>query len=200
MPAWNRRTHEGLLRHLVVRGSQRTGEVLATIVTSPCKLTGVDRLLADLSTRVPGLVGLAHGVVDGVAETTSDLDFRLLHGRDWYQERLLGLKLRVSHGSFLQTNTDMCERLYGAAIEAARLTGDEVVWDLYSGIGSIALALADRAGQVIGIEVVAESVDRANENATMNGVYNATFAVGRRRKGGGTAARTGSTAARRHRR
>ena len=79
---------------------------------------------------------------------------------------------------FLQTNTAMCERLYGIAIEEARLTGSEVVWDLYSGIGSIGLALARDAGRVVGIEVVPEAVEQAQANATRNGIANAEFIAG----------------------
>jgi len=127
---------------------------------------------------VPGCVGLLHAVSDGVAEVASGHETSIVFGRDWYEERLLGLRLRVSAGSFLQTNTVMCERLYELAIEEAGLGGDEVVWDLYSGIGSIALALAGHAGRVIGVEIFEEAVERARENALRNGVPNADFVVG----------------------
>ena len=109
---------------------------------------------------------------------THGLETEIVTGRDWYEERLLGLRLRVSSGAFLQTNTEMCERLYELAIEEAGLGGDEIVWDLYSGIGSIALAIAGSAGRVYGIEVVEEAVERAVENAERNGIHNAEFIQG----------------------
>jgi 23S rRNA (uracil1939-C5)-methyltransferase len=175
---WDRRSGKGYLRHLVVRGSSRTGQLLATVVTSPGRLPSPAWLEDELRERVPGCVGLLHAVSDGVAEVTAGLPTTTVFGRDWYEERLLGLRLRVSAGAFVQTNTAMCERLYELAIEEAHLAGDEVIWDLYSGIGSIALALAGSAGRVIGVEVVDEAVERARENADLNDVGNAEFVVG----------------------
>jgi 23S rRNA (uracil1939-C5)-methyltransferase len=175
---WDRRTNKGYLRHLVVRSSSRTGQLLATIVTSPGALPSRAWLEDELTERVPGCVGLLHAVSDGVAEVTAGLESTQVFGRDWYEERLLGLRLRVSAGAFLQTNTAMCERLYELAIEEAGLAGDEVVWDLYSGIGSIALAVAGSAGRVIGVEVVEEAVERARENADLNDVGNVEFVLG----------------------
>ncbi|MFM7694503.1 MAG: 23S rRNA (uracil(1939)-C(5))-methyltransferase RlmD, partial [Actinomycetota bacterium] len=102
----------------------------------------------------------------------------VVHGRDHHREEILGLELHVPWNGFLQTNTAMCERLYGIAIEEARLTGSEVVWDLYSGIGSIGLALARDAGRVVGIEIVPEAVEQATANARRNGIDNAEFIVG----------------------
>jgi 23S rRNA (uracil1939-C5)-methyltransferase len=176
--AWDRRTNDGYFRHLVLRGSDRTGELLMTLVTSPGGLPAPAALEDELRERVPDCVGLVHAVTDGVAEVTQGLSSSLVFGRDYYKEKLLGLRLRVSAGAFLQTNTEMCERLYALAIEEAGLGGDEVVWDLYSGIGSIALALAGGAGRVVGIELVPEAVERARENAIRNGVENVEFVVG----------------------
>jgi 23S rRNA (uracil1939-C5)-methyltransferase len=102
----------------------------------------------------------------------------VVFGRGWFEEELLGLRLRVSAGSFMQTNTEMTDLLYTEAVRRAALTGREVVWDLYSGLGSIALALAGGAARVIGVEIVEEAVERARENALLNGVANAEFVVG----------------------
>jgi 23S rRNA (uracil1939-C5)-methyltransferase len=179
LEAYDRRAHRGFLRNLIVRGSDRTGQLLLTLVTtSDGELPATDELEEELRRRVPGCVGFLHGVNDGVSEVTAGLAATPLFGRDWYEESLLDLRLRVSSGAFVQTNTDMCERLYELAIEEAGLHGDEVVWDLYSGIGSIALAMARHAGRVYGIEVVEEAVERAVENAERNGVENATFVAG----------------------
>ena len=86
----------------------------------------------------------------------------MVFGRGWFEEEILGLRLRVSAGSFLQTDAEMTDLLYGEAVRRASLTGREVVWDLYSGIGSIALALAGAAaGDIKGVEIVEEAVERA---------------------------------------
>ncbi len=147
-------------------------------MTAPGALPQSTWLVDELAERVPGCVGLLHATTSGVAEVTHGLESKVVFGRDWYEERLLGLRLKVSSGAFLQTNTDMCEKLYEIAIEEAHLGGDEIVWDLYSGIGSIALAMAGAAGHVYGIEVVPEAVERAVDNAERNGVMNAEFVQG----------------------
>jgi 23S rRNA (uracil1939-C5)-methyltransferase len=175
---FDQRTHEGYLRNLVVRSSERTGELLLVLVTAKGELRRRHQLVEELAEAVPECVGLLHAESDRLAEVTTGLPTTLVSGRDWFAEELLGLRLRVSAGAFLQTNTAMCERLYELALEEAGLTGEEVVWDLYSGIGSIALALARRAGQVIGVEIVEEACERAVENAEANGVENVTFVAG----------------------
>src|SRR5262249_55251681 len=148
--AYDQEAHTGYLRHLVVREGLRTGEALCVLVTAPGKLEEPDRLQARLAEACPGVVGVLHAVNDGLAEVTGGLPARLLFGRSWFEEEILGLRLRVSAGSFLQTNTEMTDLLYREAVAQAALTGSEVVWDLYSGIGSIALALAGKARRVIG--------------------------------------------------
>jgi 23S rRNA (uracil1939-C5)-methyltransferase len=178
LEAFHPRIAEGTLRHLVMRTSDRTGDVLLTLVTSREALPGEEALVAALEAEVPGFCGLLHATNDGVADSTAGLPSRLVSGRPYLEELLLGLRLRVSSGAFLQTNTSMCERLYEIAIAEAGLTGTETVWDLYSGIGSIALALAGSAREVIGVEVVDEAVERARENAVGNGVGNVRFEVG----------------------
>lgn len=178
LEAWHQRLEGGTLRHLVMRTSERTGDVLLTLVTSQESLPGEAALVAALEAGVPGFCGLLHATNAGVADSTAGLPSRLIAGRPYLEEILLGLRLRVSAGAFLQTNTSMCERLYQIAIAEAGLSGEEIVWDLYSGIGSIALALAGAARRVIGVEVVEEAVDRARENAERNGIANVSFAVG----------------------
>ncbi|MDX6489707.1 MAG: rRNA (uracil1939-C5)-methyltransferase, partial [Gaiellaceae bacterium] len=101
-----------------------------------------------------------------------------LWGEDAIEEELLDLRFRVRPNAFLQTNTQMAERLYGLAIEGAGLTGDQTVWDLYCGIGTIGLAMASRALTVWGVEVSEESVACALENADLNGITNAAFFAG----------------------
>ena len=123
----------GYLRHLVVREGVRTGEVLCIVATSPGELPGLDRLRETLAERCPQVVGVMHAVNDGLAEVTAGIPTRCVIGRGWFEEEIGGLRLRVSAGSFLQTNTEMTDLLYGDAVEQAALTGSETVWDLYSG-------------------------------------------------------------------
>ncbi|MCX6390924.1 MAG: 23S rRNA (uracil(1939)-C(5))-methyltransferase RlmD [Actinobacteria bacterium] len=176
--AYDQRLHEGDLRNLVIRHSKRTGEVLLALVTTDIDLPRPGNLVDELIESVPGFVGLMHTRNSGQSETTYGHPTKLLHGQDFYREEILGLTLHVPWNGFLQTNTDMCEKLYGIAIEEARLTGSEVVWDLYSGIGSIGLALARDAGRVVGIEIVPEAVEQATQNAQRNGIDNAEFIAG----------------------
>ena len=114
---------------------------------------------------------------DGPAEVTN-LPADLLWGEEAIEEELLGLRFRIRPNAFLQTNTRMAERLYELAIEAAALTGDETVYDLYSGIGTIGLCMARDALTVWGVEANEESVACALENADLNGIVNAAFFAG----------------------
>jgi 23S rRNA (uracil1939-C5)-methyltransferase len=114
---------------------------------------------------------------DRPAEVTN-LPTKLLWGEEWIEEEIGGLRFRVRPNAFLQTNTGMAEKLYGLAADAAGLTGNETVWDLYCGIGTIGLTLARNALTVWGIEVSEESVACALENAELNGVTNAAFFAG----------------------
>ena len=126
--------------------SDRTGELLLTLVTAPGELPQSPGWSTSWPSACPAASACCTPPPSGVAEVTHGLPTTLVFGRDWYEERLLGLRLKVSAGAFLQTNTEMCEHLYEIAIEEADLGGDEIVWDLYSGIGSIALAMAGAPG------------------------------------------------------
>jgi 23S rRNA (uracil1939-C5)-methyltransferase len=176
LEAYDQRAGAGYLRHLVVREGVRTGELLTVLVTVPGSVPGRDELAASLPQAV---VGVVHAVNDRPAEVTAGLAAQTLIGRDWFTERIDGLELRVTAGAFLQTNTIMAERLYRLAIELAEPRPADVVWDLYCGTGAIGLLAARAgAGRVYGIELVAESVERARENAIRNGIDRAEFVVG----------------------
>ena len=159
----------GTLRHVVVRVGINTGQGLVTIVTAPGAEKAVDALAPRLTAAHPELVGLVHSVNDGVAEVTGGLPSRVAWGKDWLEERVHGVKLRLSSGAFFQTNTKMAERLYERAAEAAGLTGKEVLYDLYAGAGSVGLVLAPKASEVVAIEIIKEAVRDARANAKANG-------------------------------
>ncbi len=175
---YDQRAHTGQLRHVLVREGIATGQVLVSVVTSPGIEEAVDRLVEPLRRAHPEVVGLIHSVNDGVAEVTSGLPSRLVHGRDWIEERVAGVTLRLSAGAFFQTNTRMTDRLYERVAEAAGLDGDQVLYDLFAGVGSIGIALASGAREVVAIEIVAEAVADAERNALSNGIANHTALCG----------------------
>ena len=159
IPAYDRRAQAGVLRNLVVREGRRTGELQTRLVTSPAEFP---RPPVDLHTVIDGPGG-------GTDGPTGVLGAEHLH------EELAGLRFRVSHTAFLQTNTEMAERLYAIAGELAGLSGRERLFDLFCGIGTIGLSLARSAGEVWGLESVPEAIADAEHNGKANGIANARF-------------------------
>jgi 23S rRNA (uracil1939-C5)-methyltransferase len=175
LEAYDQAEHTGFLRHLVVREGRNTGQVLVQLVTAPGKLDG-DSFVAALE-HFPEVRSVHWSVNDRPAEVTN-LPTQLLHGVDAIEEELCGLRFRVRPNAFLQTNTAMAEHVYELVREFAELTGEESVYDLYCGIGTIGLTLARDALTVWGVEVSEESVACAIENAELNGIANAAFFAG----------------------
>jgi 23S rRNA (uracil1939-C5)-methyltransferase len=176
LEAYDQADGSGYLRHLVVREGRNTGQALVQLVTAPGERfeTGY---LVEVLRRFPEVRSIHWSVNDGPAEVTN-LPTTLLWGDPAIEERLCGLRFRVRPNAFLQTNTEMAERLYELAADAAGLTGSETVYDLYCGIGTIGLFLASRALTVWGVEISEESVACAIENAELNGIANAAFYAG----------------------
>jgi 23S rRNA (uracil1939-C5)-methyltransferase len=176
LTAWDRRDGSGFLRNLVVREGTRTGVLQARLVTS------AGDFRADELAEAAGADSFLWTRTGGVSETTREGETRQVRGPLKIVEELdaLGARLRfeVSPEAFFQVNTPMAERLYGSAAELAGLTGRERVFDLFSGIGTIALALATAAGEVWGIEVVERAVADAARNARLNAIDNARFYAG----------------------
>jgi 23S rRNA (uracil1939-C5)-methyltransferase len=174
--AFDQETGEGYLRHLVVREGRNTGQVLVQLVTAPGERfeTGY---LVEVLRRFAEVRSIHWAVNDTPAEVTN-LPTLLLWGDEAIEEVLYGLRFRIRPSAFLQTNTEMAERLYGIAQEYAALGGRETVWDLYCGIGTIGLVLARDAFAVWGVEMSEESVACALENAELNGIANAAFFAG----------------------
>jgi 23S rRNA (uracil1939-C5)-methyltransferase len=178
LTGWDRREHTGQLRHVVIREGVATEELLVTIVsTSGCE-EAVDRLEERVTGNHPELVGLLHSVTDGVAESTADLPTRVVWGASRFHERVRGVTLELSAGAFFQTNTLMTETLYEHVVQAAQLDGTQVLYDLFAGVGSIGICLADGAREVVAIEIVADAVEDARRNALANGVENHTAIAG----------------------
>jgi 23S rRNA (uracil1939-C5)-methyltransferase len=175
LPAYDQEKQEGYLRHLVVREAVRTGQALVVLVTAPGAFAE-ESFVAALR-RFPQVRSIHWAVNETPAEVTN-LPTKLLWGEEAIEEEILGLHFRVRPNAFLQTNTVMAEKVYDLARSYAGLTGNENVYDLYCGTGTIGLSLAKDALTVWGIESSEESVACAVENAELNGLANAAFFAG----------------------
>jgi 23S rRNA (uracil1939-C5)-methyltransferase len=181
--AYDRKLHQGLLRNLVVREGFRTGELQVRIVTSVGEFD-VHGLAAHLEEHLSRPVtGMLWTQMSQVGETTYGGDTELIAGNAYLHEEISGLRLRISPEGFFQTNTVMAERLYGIAAEFAGLEGWERLFDLYCGSGSLGLTMASRVGELIGVEIVEESIADAATNAHLNDIRNAKFLASDARTG-----------------
>jgi 23S rRNA (uracil1939-C5)-methyltransferase len=176
LDAYDQAEHTGYLRHLVVREGRNTGQALVQLVTARGERFDTGHFV-DVVRAFPKVRSVHWSENESAAEVTN-LPTTLLWGDETIEEELCGLRFRVRPNAFLQTNTKMAERLYGLAHEFAALSGNETVYDLYCGIGTIGLTLARDALTVWGIEVSEESVACALENADLNGITNAAFFAG----------------------
>ncbi|HEV2593174.1 MAG TPA: 23S rRNA (uracil(1939)-C(5))-methyltransferase RlmD, partial [Gaiellaceae bacterium] len=174
--AYDQETHEGYLRHLLLREGRNTGEMLVQLVTSRGERFDRERLI-EVLTEFPEVKSIHWSVNRGVAEITN-LPTEILWGEEAIEEEIGGLRFRVRPNAFLQTNTEMAAKLYELARSYAGLTGGETVYDLYCGIGTIGLSMASSALTVWGIEISEESVACAIENAELNSIGNAAFFAG----------------------
>ena len=174
---YDEKTGKGLLRHFYLRTAQ-SGEIMVCLVVNGKKLPGEETLFGELQKRFPQVVSLYLNENKENTNVILGKDYRLLGGEPCLTDTLCGLRFQISPGAFYQVNHDACELLYGVAKEKAGPTGAELLLDLYCGIGTIGLSMADCAKEVRGVEVVEEAVDCANENARANGIANASFTVG----------------------
>jgi 23S rRNA (uracil1939-C5)-methyltransferase len=166
LPAYDKRGRQGILRNLVIREGRRTGQLQSRLITSAAE---IPRPPVDL-----------HTIIEGPGSGTDGPTGAL--GAEYLEEELCGLRFRISHRAFFQTNTEMADRLYGIAAEMAGLASSERVFDLFCGIGTLGLSLASRAGELWGIEIVPDAIVDAEENARINGIENARFRTGDARK------------------
>ena len=177
IPAYDEKTGKGLVRHLYVR-TNRAGESLVCLVVNGKKLPDEAGLVNALRTCDPGLAGVVLNANEKATNVILGDSYRTMWGRDWLEEELCGLTVRLSVPSFFQINRAQTEVLYSRAVEFAGLMGKETVLDLYCGIGTISLTMAKQAGKVIGAEIVPEAIEDAKENAARNGIKNAEFFCG----------------------
>ena len=169
--------HRGLLRHIYVRRGAVSGQVLVCLVCNGEKLPKVEQLLNRLQ-KIPGFTTLVLSVNTQKGNAVLGDRFITLYGPGYIEDTLCGLTFRLSPRSFYQVNHHQAERLYEAAISQAEITKDDLVLDLYCGVGTITLAMAGAAGKVIGVEVIPQAVEDAKDNAVRNGIENAEFFCG----------------------
>lgn len=180
IPYYHKMRREGCLRHLLVRKGIKTGEILVALVTSSLHQIdeeGFKECLLQLDTEAK-IVGILHIINDSLADVVKSDETRILYGRDYFFEELLGLRFKISPFSFFQTNSLGAEVLYQKAREYVGDTKDKSIFDLYSGTGTIAQILAPVARKVIGVEIVEEAVEAARENAARNNLDNCEFIAG----------------------
>ena len=172
---YDERTGRGLLRHIYVRRGAVSGQVMVCIVANGDRLPREQRLVHALRREIAGLVSVVLSVNRRETNVVLGNEFRTLWGQDYIEDTLCGFTFRLSPRSFYQVNHDQAERLYETAVALADLHGTETVLDLYCGTGTITLALSRRAGKAIGVEVVAQAIEDAKENAARNGAANVEF-------------------------
>ncbi len=177
---YNKKNHIGILRHLVVRKALSTGEILVNLVTSSQGELELEELIDRLNIlKLNGrIVGFLHTINDGLADAVNVDKLEILYGRDYLVEKILGLKFKISPFSFFQTNTFGAEKLYSMVREFSGDIDNKVVFDLYSGTGTISIIMAPLAKKVVGIEIIEEAVNMAKENAKLNGLENVEFIAG----------------------
>ena len=183
IPFYHRMRHEGVLRHLLLRTSAATGELLVAIVTSSQGDASTMQLetLTETLKNLPWagtLAGVLHITNDSLADVVQSDSTEILYGKDWITEKLLGLSFRVTLFSFFQTNSKGAEVLYQTVRDYIGETNQKVIFDLYSGTGTIAQILAPVAKHVTGVEIVEEAVEAAKVNAGLNGLDNCSFIAG----------------------
>lgn len=177
---YHRMQHTGFFRHLLVRKAVKTGEILIDLITTgEHRLDGEKWTKALLVLSLEGkITGILHTINDSVADVVKNEGTDILYGQDYFYEELLGLKFKITPFSFFQTNSLGAEVLYEMVRDYTGETKDKVIFDLYSGTGTIAQILAPVARQVVGVEIVEEAVKAAKSNAVMNGLDNCVFWAG----------------------
>lgn len=175
---YNEKDNTGNLRHILVRRGYHTGELMIVLVTRTPKLFPLSKIVPDILEEIPNVVSIVQNVNPKKTNVILGQEVIVLHGEDKYHDKLLDHTFEISHRSFFQVNTSQAEVLYSKVLEFAELTGEETVIDAYSGIGTITLALAEKAKEVYGIELIEPAVEDAKRNAELNGVENVTYQVG----------------------
>lgn len=172
-------SRKGLVRHVLLRKGFHTGEILVCLILNGRRLVHAEALETRLKAEIAGFKALSININEKPGNTILGPETRQIYGPGHIEDTLSGVRFRISPQSFYQVNPVQTEILYGKALEFAGLTGEETVWDLYCGIGTISLFLAQKARKVYGVEIVPQAIEDARENARLNGFDNTEFFVGK---------------------
>lgn len=180
VPYYKKLQHTGYLRHLLLRRGVTSGEILVHVITTSQEEHDLSPLKEELlALPLEGkIVGIMHIINDSLSDVVQSDETRILYGQDYFYETLLGLRFKISTFSFFQPNSLAAEVLYSIVRNYIGDTKDKVVFDLYSGTGTIAQLAASVADEVIGVEIVEDAVKAARENARLNGLSNCRFIAG----------------------
>ena len=176
--AYDEEKHKGLVRHVLIRYGFKTDEIMVCLVINGEKLPHAEKLVDKLC-KIPGMTSITISVNKAKTNVIMGNEIKLLWGQTYITDYIGNVKYQISPLSFYQVNPVQTEKLYGLALDYADLNGNETVWDLYCGIGTISLFLAQNAKQVYGVEIVPQAIDDARNNAKINDITNAEFYVGK---------------------
>ena len=176
--AYDEEKHKGLVRHVLIRYGFKTDEIMVCLVMNGEKLPHAEKLVDKLC-KIPGMTSITISVNKSKTNVIMGNEIKLLWGQPYITDYIGNVKYQISPLSFYQVNPVQTEKLYGLALDYADLNGNETVWDLYCGIGTISLFLAKKAKQVYGVEIVPQAIDDARNNAKINDITNAEFYVGK---------------------
>ena len=175
---YNEATGKGLVRHVLIRYGYFTKEVMVCLILNGNKLPKEEQLVKSLC-EIPGMTSITINVNKKHSNVILGEEIRLLWGQEYITDRIGDISYQISPLSFYQVNPMQTQKLYAKALEYADLHGEETVWDLYCGIGTISLFLAQKAKFVRGVEIVPAAIENAKENAKLNGLENTEFFVGK---------------------
>ena len=178
IPSYAEKTGKGLIRHALIRYGFTTREIMVCLVLNGRELPHAEELVGELA-KIPGMTSITLSPNMRQTNVIMGDSFEVLWGSGYITDYIGGVKYRISPLSFYQVNPVQTENLYSLALEYADLKGNETVWDLYCGIGTISLFLAQKAEKVYGVEIIPQAIDDARENAKINGIENVEFFVGK---------------------
>ena len=178
IPSYDEQTGSGLIRHALIRCGSATGEIMVCLVVNGEEIPHADALIDRLA-EIPGMTSITLSPNTRRTNVIMGDSFKVLWGQGYITDYIGNIKYQISPLSFYQVNPVQTEKLYSLALEYADLKGGETVWDLYCGIGTISLFLAQKAGKVYGVEIIPQAIDDARKNAEINGIENAEFFVGK---------------------
>ncbi|WP_339196196.1 23S rRNA (uracil(1939)-C(5))-methyltransferase RlmD [Solibacillus sp. FSL R5-0449] len=175
---YDEKSHQGMLRHVVVRKGRATGEVMVVLVTKSKKFPQASAAIEKIRALIPNVTSIVQNINGEKTNVIFGNDTFTLWGKDTIEDTIGNVRFEISARSFYQVNPVQTEVLYKQALDYAQLTGNERVIDAYCGIGSISLFLAQKAGHVMGVEIVEQAIEDAKRNAALNGFTNTYFEAG----------------------